>query len=72
MLSGAMYDDLASELVEARAEAIRLSNAFNAVWGSLKKNETRPFDAFCEASDPAPCSSRCCGWSSANLRIISY
>ena len=27
MFSGAMYNDLTSELVEARAEAVRLSNA---------------------------------------------
>lgn len=33
MLSGAMYDDLSPELVEARAEAVRLSNVFNATWG---------------------------------------
>ena len=33
MLSGAMYDDLTEELVEARAEAVRLTNAFNAAWG---------------------------------------
>ncbi|MGH1573891.1 sugar O-acetyltransferase [Methylobacterium sp. P31] len=33
MLSGAMYDDLTSELIEARAGAVRLSNAFNATWG---------------------------------------
>ncbi|WP_264581493.1 sugar O-acetyltransferase [Rhodoblastus acidophilus] len=33
MLSGAMYDDLTLELVEARAQAVHLSNAFNATWG---------------------------------------
>ena len=33
MFSGAMYNDLTSELVEARAEAVRLSNAYNATWG---------------------------------------
>ncbi|WP_247637163.1 sugar O-acetyltransferase [Methylobacterium sp. 37f] len=37
MFSGAMYDDLTSELVEARAEAVRLSNAYNATWGQSQE-----------------------------------
>lgn len=39
MLSGAMYDDLTAELVEARAEAVRLANAFNAAWGQPQETK---------------------------------
>ncbi|NLF05358.1 MAG: sugar O-acetyltransferase [Actinomycetales bacterium] len=33
MATGAMYDDLAPELIEARAEAVRRTNAYNASFG---------------------------------------
>jgi maltose O-acetyltransferase len=39
MLSGAMYDDLTAELVEARAEGVRLTNAFNATWGQPQETK---------------------------------